>query len=141
MILTARRVDQLDKTKQLCLDANKDVKVHTIELDVSKPDQVKGVLSLIPEELKAVDLLVNNAGLVKGVEKVGEVAQDDIEVIINTNVLGLIGMTQVRAGGNPAVKVEAVKVEGDVGSPAERTCSLTSDSPFPDAPHSSVPLP
>jgi len=95
LILTARRADQLDKTKQLCLDANKDVKVHTIELDVSKPDQVKNVLSRIPDELKAVDCLINNAGLVKGVEKVGDIAQEDIETVINTNVMGLIGLTQI----------------------------------------------
>lgn len=37
-----------------------------------------------------VDLLVNNAGLVKGVEKVGDVADEDIDVILDTNVKGLM---------------------------------------------------
>lgn len=52
VILTARRKDQLDKTKELCLQANKDVRVETIELDVSKPDQVKSLLDKIPDDLK-----------------------------------------------------------------------------------------
>ncbi|KAK9894372.1 NAD(P)-binding protein [Cystobasidium minutum MCA 4210] len=95
LVLTARRKDQLDKTRQLCLEANKDVRVEAIELDVSKPDQVKNLLDKIPEDLREVDLLVNNAGLVKGVEKVGDVADEDIDVIIDTNVKGLIGVTQV----------------------------------------------
>lgn len=95
LILTARRADQLAKTKELCLQANKDIRVHTIELDISKADQVRSVLDKIPEDFKEVDCLVNNAGLVKGVERVGDISQDDIEVVINTNVVGLIGMTQV----------------------------------------------
>lgn len=95
VILTARRKDQLDKTRELCLQANKDARVETIELDVSKPDQIKNILSKIPNDLQEVDLLVNNAGLVKGVEKVGDIADEDIDVVLDTNVRGLIGITQV----------------------------------------------
>lgn len=98
MILTARRADQLAKTKQLCEEANKDVKVATIELDVSKPDQVAALLEKIPQDLReGVDLLVNNAGLVKGVEKVGDISTEDIDIMLDTNVKGLIGITQVRS--------------------------------------------
>ena len=100
LILTARRGDQLTKTKELCLQANKNVKVHTMELDVSKTDQVTHVLDKIPEDMKeGVDCLVNNAGLVRGREHVGQVENDDIEVMMNTNVMGLIGMTQVGRAG------------------------------------------
>lgn len=70
--------------------------VHTIAMDISKTDEVKDVLSKIPKELAEVDCLVNNAGLVKGRERVGDIAQEDLDVMINTNVQGLIGMTQVR---------------------------------------------
>ncbi|CAD6565289.1 MAG: hypothetical protein CYPHOPRED_005361 [Cyphobasidiales sp. Tagirdzhanova-0007] len=95
LILSARRADQLAKTKELCLQANQNVKVHTIELDVSKAEQVQGVLQKIPQDLKEVDCLVNNAGLVKGREVVGDVSNEDIDTMMNTNVLGLIGMTQI----------------------------------------------
>ena len=95
VIITARRADALDKTKELCIAANKDAVVHTIQMDVSKVDEVRGILSKIPKELQGVDCLVNNAGLVKGRERVGDIQQDDLDVMINTNVQGLIGMTQV----------------------------------------------
>lgn len=39
-------------------------------------------------------MLVNNAGGVRGMEKVGEVPEEDVETMMNTNVLGLIGLTQ-----------------------------------------------
>lgn len=39
--------------------------------------------------------LVNNAGLVKGREQVGEITDEDIDVMFETNVLGLIRLTQV----------------------------------------------
>jgi 3-hydroxy acid dehydrogenase/malonic semialdehyde reductase len=33
------------------------------------------------------------SGLVKGVEKVGEIAEDDIKLMFDTNVTGLINVT------------------------------------------------
>lgn len=39
--------------------------------------------------------LVNNAGLVKGREQVGDITDEDIDVMFQTNVLGLIHLTQV----------------------------------------------
>lgn len=45
--------------------------------------------------LRAVDLLVNNAGLVKGRETVGDVSNDDIDVMINTNVIGMMYVSPV----------------------------------------------
>jgi NADP-dependent 3-hydroxy acid dehydrogenase YdfG len=33
------------------------------------------------------------SGLVKGVDKVGEIAEDDIKVMFDTNVTGLINVT------------------------------------------------
>ena len=39
--------------------------------------------------------LVNNAGFVLGVERVGSIDPDDIEAMFKTNVLGLVAMTQL----------------------------------------------
>lgn len=39
--------------------------------------------------------LVNNAGLVKGREHVGDITDEDVDVMFQTNVLGLIHLTQV----------------------------------------------
>lgn len=95
LILTARRVDTL---KQIAEDIKKEVgegvKVLSVKLDVSNPAEVKSFVPNLPEEWKNIDVLVNNAGLVKGVAQAPEIAEEDINVMFQTNVNGLIGMTQ-----------------------------------------------
>jgi 3-hydroxy acid dehydrogenase/malonic semialdehyde reductase len=62
LILTARRIDSL---KELAEAINKEsgsgVKVLAVQLDISKPDQVQGFVSRLPEEFQHIDVLVNNA--------------------------------------------------------------------------------
>ncbi|KKY26854.1 putative short-chain dehydrogenase reductase sdr [Diplodia seriata] len=95
LILTARRIDAL---KQLADDIKKEVgdgvKVLPVQLDVSNPSEVKSFVPNLPEEWRNIDVLVNNAGLVKGVAQAPEIAEEDINVMFQTNVTGLIGMTQ-----------------------------------------------
>ncbi|CAJ2501877.1 Uu.00g047300.m01.CDS01 [Anthostomella pinea] len=95
LVLTARRIDTL---KEVAADIAKEVgdgvRVHPVQLDVSKPEQVRGFVGGLPEEFRDVDVLVNNAGLVKGVAKAPEIAEEDLNVMFATNVTGLINMTQ-----------------------------------------------
>jgi 3-hydroxy acid dehydrogenase/malonic semialdehyde reductase len=95
LILTARRMDNLNK---IAADINKEVgdgvKVLPVELDISKPDQVRAFVDKLPAEFKDIDVLVNNAGLVKGVAKAPDIDEEDINVMFATNVTGLINMTQ-----------------------------------------------
>ena len=42
---------------------------------------------------------VNNAGFVHGLDKVGDIAQADIDGMFATNVFGLISMTQLLVKG------------------------------------------
>ncbi|TPX09721.1 uncharacterized protein E0L32_009060 [Thyridium curvatum] len=95
LILTARRIDSL---KQIAADIAKEVgsgvKVLPVQLDVSNADQVRQFVASLPAEFQEIDVLLNNAGLVKGVAKAPEIAEDDMNVMFNTNVLGLINMTQ-----------------------------------------------
>ncbi|KAK8052180.1 NAD(P)-binding protein [Apiospora rasikravindrae] len=95
LILTARRIDTL---KEIAADIAKEVgdgvKVLPVQLDVSKPEEIRGFVDGLPAEFKEIDVLVNNAGLVKGVAKAPEILEDDLNVMFNTNVTGLINMTQ-----------------------------------------------
>ena len=95
LILTARRIDML---KQIAADIIKEVgdgvKVLPVQLDISKPEEVKGFVGKLPPEFREIDVLVNNAGLVKGVAKAPDIAPEDIDVMFSTNVTGLIHMTQ-----------------------------------------------
>jgi 3-hydroxy acid dehydrogenase/malonic semialdehyde reductase len=62
LVLTARRIDSL---RQIADDIVKEVgdgvKVHPVQLDVSKPDEVRPFVSKLPAEFSEIDVLVNNA--------------------------------------------------------------------------------
>lgn len=110
LILTARRIDRLQELATSITKEFPGVKVHPVQLDVSNPEEVRGLLDSLPAEFKEVDVLVNNAcvsltlnirmqltfnsGLVKGVAKAPEIAEEDINVMFATNVTGLINITQ-----------------------------------------------
>ena len=95
LVLTARRIDTL---KEVAADINKEVgdsvKVLPVKLDISKPEEVKAFVANLPEDFKEIDVLVNNAGLVKGMAKAPEILPEDIDIMFSTNVTGLINMTQ-----------------------------------------------
>lgn len=95
LILTARRADTL---RQVAADIEKEtgggVAVLPVRLDVSNPDEVRALVPGLPDGWGEIDVLVNNAGLVKGVAKAPEIAEEDVNVMFATNVTGLINVTQ-----------------------------------------------
>lgn len=109
IILTARRVDKL---KELATEINQEfgdgVRVLPVELDVSRPEEVKSFHGKLPDDFKDIDILVNNAGLVKGVAKAPDILPEDIDTMFSTNVTGLINMTQAI--------MPIMKSRGDCGS-------------------------
>ncbi len=52
---------------------------------------------------KKVDVLVNNAGLVIGVDKILDLKADDFDTMVNTNVKGLLYKTQAVLPGRVRV--------------------------------------
>lgn len=56
-------------------------------------------LESLPEEWKAIDVLVNNAGLVIGVDKEFEGSLDEWDIMIDTNIRGLLAMTRLVVPG------------------------------------------
>lgn len=95
LVLTARRIDNLKQiASDIVSEVGAGVKVLPVQLDVSNADEVRSFVGKLPEEFREIDVLVNNAGLVKGVAKAPEIAEDDINVMFSTNVTGLINVTQ-----------------------------------------------
>ncbi|KAI1107924.1 NAD(P)-binding protein [Jackrogersella minutella] len=95
LVLTARRVDTLRQVADdIVKEVGDGVKVLPVKLDVSDPEDIRGFVAGLPEEFRDIDVLVNNAGLVKGVARAPEIAEADINVMFATNVTGLINMTQ-----------------------------------------------
>ncbi|GAQ33342.1 oxidoreductase, short chain dehydrogenase/reductase family [Aspergillus vadensis CBS 113365] len=112
IIVTARRIDSLQElAKEIKEEVGEGVKVLPVQLDVSNPEDIKKFVPSLPEEFKEIDVLVNNAGLVKGVAKAPEIEAEDINIMFSTNVTGLINMTQAIL---PIFKKRADGGRGDI---------------------------
>jgi len=90
LVLVARRADRLAQLKKE-ISENYNVDVQCITLDVRNREEVFAKLSTIDP----VDILINNAGLARGLEKVHNMNTDHIDEMINTNVSGLLYVTQM----------------------------------------------
>ena len=69
------------------------------ELDVQSREAVERAMAAVPAEWKDVDVLVNNAGLSRGLKKVWEDDVEDWEEMIDTNVKGLLYVTRAVVPG------------------------------------------
>ncbi|KAI9894993.1 MAG: hypothetical protein M1814_000215 [Vezdaea aestivalis] len=67
---------------------------YPLKLDVRDPEQVRTLLERLPEPFAEIDVLINNAGLVKGVDRAPGIKEEDIKTMWETNVTGLINVTQ-----------------------------------------------
>jgi NADP-dependent 3-hydroxy acid dehydrogenase YdfG len=65
----------------------------TLPLDVRDRAAVERAIAGLPPELAAIDLLVNNAGLARGLEPAQHADLDDWEEMVDTNIKGLMTMT------------------------------------------------
>ncbi|WP_423147279.1 SDR family NAD(P)-dependent oxidoreductase [Rubrolithibacter danxiaensis] len=94
LILTGRRADRL---KKLSDDLEKTYPVKTISLnfDVRDKAAVQANLDQLPKEWKKVDVLINNAGLSQGLDPIDEGSTDDWDVMIDTNIKGLLYVTKI----------------------------------------------
>lgn len=107
LILCARRKDALDAlATEIKKEVGEGVQCLTRQVDMSKPASIVEFVQNLPEGFREVDVLVNNAGLVKGMAKSPDIKAEDIDVMFATNVTGLITMTQevmktmVKRGGS-----------------------------------------
>lgn len=91
LILAARRKTRLDEMASK-LEKKFKVQVITASLDVSSRSLVDVFAGQHAD--KDIEVLVNNAGLAKGVEKMSEADVADWDVMIDTNIKGLLYMTR-----------------------------------------------
>ncbi|OLY83874.1 putative oxidoreductase [Smittium mucronatum] len=94
LILTARREDRLKKVSEVISAEYPTVKVHIIKMDVSDHELVIESFKKLPSWAKDIDILVNNAGQSYGLDLVKDVPESTIDLVFNTNVKGLIFVSQ-----------------------------------------------
>ena len=93
LVLAARRVDRLESLAAELRDAY-GTESHLVALDVRDAGVVSRVLEDLPMEWRAIDLLINNAGLARGLAKIQEGEFRDWEEMIDTNVKGVLYVTR-----------------------------------------------
>ncbi len=98
LLLCARRLERLQQEADRLRTAH-GIDVHAFELDVRDADAVTRAIAGLPAAWKAIDVLVNNAGLARALDKVYENDRADIEQMIDTNVKGLLYVTQAVVPG------------------------------------------
>jgi 3-hydroxy acid dehydrogenase / malonic semialdehyde reductase len=94
LILVARRKDRLET---LAKELQKKFKTEsfTAKLDVRDLKAVTKFVKKLPEEWQNIGLLINNAGLSRGLEKLYEGRIEDWEEMIDTNIKGLLYVSRV----------------------------------------------
>lgn len=88
LIITGRRSDKLKMLKSKL--ENDSIRVLDLCFDVRNGEEVKSILSNLPENWDRIDVLINNAGLAVGLDPIDEGSLDDWNRMVDTNVKGLL---------------------------------------------------
>lgn len=98
MILNARNEEKLSALKEE-LEQQYGARVCLLPFDVRDRKTAAEALASLPDEWKAIDILINNAGLVIGVDKEHEGNLDEWDIVIDTNIKSLLAMTRLVVPG------------------------------------------
>ena len=93
LILAARREDRLaDISKEL--ESKFSIDVTTLSMDVQNYEFVKYQIDKLDDKWNKIDILINNAGLARGMGSVKDGLIEDWNEMIDTNVKGLLHVSK-----------------------------------------------
>jgi NADP-dependent 3-hydroxy acid dehydrogenase YdfG len=98
LIITGRRMERLVELKKY-LEAAFSTEILALPFDVRYPGAVQAALGSLPESFQNIDVLINNAGLAKGLAPIHEGSLEHWETMIDTNIKGLLYVTRVISPG------------------------------------------
>jgi 3-hydroxy acid dehydrogenase / malonic semialdehyde reductase len=113
LVVTARRMERAEALLDELRDAH-GTDSHLVQLDVRDPRAVASVLGGLPTEWSAIDVLINNAGLGLGTDKLQDGRPDEWDQMVDTNVKGLLYVTRaitpgmVARGGGHVINLGSV---------------------------------
>jgi NADP-dependent 3-hydroxy acid dehydrogenase YdfG len=94
LILNARRTERLEAlAKGLRQEYGASSLIRPF--DLRNLDHVKAAIEKLPSEWQPIDILINNAGLARGLEKLQEGRFEDWDEMIDSNVKGLLYVTRI----------------------------------------------
>jgi len=98
LLLAARRKDRLENSEGRLRELGA-TDVHVFPLDVRKADDVAAAITGLPNEWQSIEVLINNAGLSRGLDKLYQGSLQDWEEMIDTNVKGLLYVSRAVVPG------------------------------------------
>jgi 3-hydroxy acid dehydrogenase / malonic semialdehyde reductase len=96
LLLASRRVDRLHEIAT-DLQNKYGIQIHAIGLDVRDKTLIQKVWDELPDGWKNIDVLINNAGLSRGLDPIEQGDTEDWDSMIDTNVKGLLYVTRLVA--------------------------------------------
>ncbi len=93
LIICSRNMEKLNDFRDFLINSY-GINVLAIELDVKNREKVVETIENLDGNWKNIDILINNAGLAKELEKLYEGNLDDFEDMIDTNIKGLLYLTR-----------------------------------------------
>ena len=96
VLLCARRLERIQALTDE-LQKQHGVAAHAFQLDVRNQPAVEKAVAGLPSEWEAIEVLVNNAGLSRGLDKLHEGKHQDWEEMIDTNVKGFVSQLHMSA--------------------------------------------
>jgi 3-hydroxy acid dehydrogenase/malonic semialdehyde reductase len=98
LLLAARRAGKLADVASRALEHGAEA-VYSIDLDVRHRHAVQTAIDELPPEWSQIEILVNNAGLCRGLDKLYLGKAEDWEEMIDTNVKGLLYVSRAVVPG------------------------------------------
>jgi len=89
IILTGRREDRLKKISEK-IKAETESDACYLSFDITDRESVEQAIDSLNEKWRNIDILINNAGLASGLNNFDEGEIEDWEVMIDTNIKGLL---------------------------------------------------
>ncbi len=93
LVITGRRKKRLEKIKSK-LTEKYGIQIQTLCFDVRNKKEVSKAVKSIKPAFQKIDILLNNAGLAKGFADIDEGSLLDWDIMIDTNLKGLLYMTR-----------------------------------------------
>lgn len=93
IILNGRKVELMEEIKNELVALGVDVLL--LPFDVRDREAMRSAVESLEGKWKNIDVLINNAGLVFGVDKEFEGSLDEWDIMIDTNIRALLAMTRM----------------------------------------------
>lgn len=113
LLICARRVERVETLAQQLQDKF-GVEVHAFGLDVRDRAATAMAFESLPAVWQPIDIIVNNAGLSRGLEPLQEGSYQDWDEMIDTNVKGLLNVSRtllpgmIARGGGQVINIGSI---------------------------------